>query len=141
MLYCVCTSERSFFTGCPSLERSCGGLTPASSWRTPTSPSSSFFPQLYLLNVMSDGLEYPWDGSAVLAVSRPNSLCASSLLAGGVRRREDPGSKLCSARAKTSPCYQCCFQLKSKPQLLWVKLTLSQSNPAQGVSSEHSEGM
>ena len=41
-------------------------------------------PPVYILGMMSHGMEYPFCqfGSAVLAVSPPNSLCPSSLLAG-----------------------------------------------------------
>jgi len=40
-------------------------------------PLSFFFPQLYMLSMMSYGMEYPFGqlGSAVLAVSPPNFLC------------------------------------------------------------------
>ena len=82
-------------------------------------PASFFFPQLYMLNMMSYGLEYPLGqlGSAVPAVSPPNSLCPPSLLTGGVGEEAEKPLALCehcSEIAKTSLCYQHCFQHRSK---------------------------
>ena len=50
------------------------------------SPPSFFFPQLYMLSMMSYGMEYPFGqlGSAVPAASPPNFLGTPSLLAAGV---------------------------------------------------------
>jgi len=56
-----------------------------------TSPTSFFFPQLYMLSMMPYGMEYPFGqlGSDVSAVSPPNFLRTLSLLADGVRSRQD----------------------------------------------------
>ena len=54
-------------------------------------PPSFFFPQLYMLSMMSYGMEYPFGqlGSAVPAVSPPNFLCtpASSLAGWGEKQK------------------------------------------------------
>ena len=85
-----------------------------------TSPPSFFFPPLYMLSMTSYGMEYPSGqlGSAVPAVSPPNSLCTPSVLAGGaVSEAEETLTlcKHCSAITKTSMYYQHCLQHKSKP--------------------------
>ena len=47
-------------------------------------PPPGQLPPVYILGMTSHGMEYPFGqfGSAVLAVSPPNFLCPSSLLAG-----------------------------------------------------------
>ena len=52
--------------------------------RQSTPPYSSQLPPVYILDMTSHGLEYPFGqfGSAALAVSSPKFLCPSSLLAG-----------------------------------------------------------
>ena len=47
-------------------------------------------PPVYILGMMIHGMGYPFGqfGSAVLAVSPPNFLCPSSLLAGWARKAE-----------------------------------------------------
>ena len=49
-----------------------------------TSPLPGQLPPVYILGMTSHGMEYPLGqfGSAALAVSPPNILCPSSLLAG-----------------------------------------------------------
>ena len=79
----------------------------------------SFFPQLYMLSMMSYGMEYPFGqlGSAVPAVSPPNLLCTSSLFTGRVGWEAEKALTLCKhcwAITKTSLCYQRCFQHRSK---------------------------
>jgi len=49
-------------------------------------PPPSQLPLVYMLSMMSYGMEYPFGqlGSAALPVSPPTPLCAPSLLTGGV---------------------------------------------------------
>ena len=55
-----------------------------------TPPPPGQLPSVYILGMTSHGMEYPFGqfGSAVPAVSPPNSLCPSSLLAGWAREAE-----------------------------------------------------
>ena len=80
-----------------------------------TSPPSFFSPLLSMLSKTSYGMGYPSGqlGSAVLAVSPPNSVCILSPLAGRVVWEAEKTlalCKQCSAITKTSLYYQHCFQ-------------------------------
>lgn len=94
---------------------------------------SSFFPQLYMLSMMSCGMEYPLGqlGSAVL-VSPP------SLLTGGMVCGAEKALTLCkhcSAKSKTSTLFSAQIQNIASYQLLGIKLT--QSKPAQFYIQEY----
>ena len=65
-------------------------LTDAQSVPEQRSTPPSQLPPVYILGMTSYGMEYSFGqfGSAVLAVSPPNFLCPSSLLAGWAREAE-----------------------------------------------------
>lgn len=80
-------------------------------------PLFSTFPELLLLNMVSDGMEYPsgQSGSAILTVS-PGCICWGRRGAEEEKETAFMLRRYCSAIAKTLVSYQHCFSHKSKTQ-------------------------